>query len=63
MRIRFTAALIQFGPRPSLRGTRRWWLGSSAGQDIHVYWGKLLRINVHVPDDDVPYLVPKDNPF
>jgi glucose/arabinose dehydrogenase len=33
-----------------------------AGQDLHVLWGKLLRINVDTPDD-VPYTVPKDNPF
>jgi glucose/arabinose dehydrogenase len=33
-----------------------------AGQDLHVLWGKLLRINVDSPDE-VPYTVPKDNPF
>jgi len=59
--------MIAFGPDGYLyvgRGDGGWEGDPlNAGQNIHVWWGKLLRINVHVPDDDIPYLVPKDNPF
>jgi glucose/arabinose dehydrogenase len=59
--------MIQFGPDGYLYISRGdgGWEGDplNAGQDIGVYWGKILRINVNVPDDDIPYLVPKDNPF
>lgn len=59
--------MIQFGPDGYLYISRGdgGWEGDplNAGQDISVYWGKILRINVNVPDDDIPYLVPKDNPF
>lgn len=34
----------------------------NAGQRLDVLWGKLLRIDVDTPDD-VPYAIPKDNPF
>lgn len=34
-----------------------------AGQRLDTTMGKLLRINVDVPDDSLPYMVPKDNPF
>jgi Glucose / Sorbosone dehydrogenase len=34
-----------------------------AGQRLDTTMGKILRINVDVPDDSIPYLVPKDNPF
>jgi glucose/arabinose dehydrogenase len=34
-----------------------------AGQRLDTTMGKILRINVDVPDDSTPYLVPKDNPF
>jgi glucose/arabinose dehydrogenase len=34
-----------------------------AGQRLDTTMGKILRINVDVPDDSFPYLVPKDNPF
>mgnify|MGYP001766079909 CR=1 FL=1 len=33
-----------------------------AGQSLNVPWGKMLRIDVDTPDD-VPYAIPKDNPF
>ena len=33
-----------------------------AGQRLEVLWGKLLRVDVDAPDD-VPYAIPKDNPF
>jgi glucose/arabinose dehydrogenase len=59
--------MIQFGPDGYLYIARGdgGWEGDplNAGQDLHVWWGKLLRINVHVPDDSIPYLVPNDNPF
>jgi glucose/arabinose dehydrogenase len=59
--------MIQFGPDGYLYVSRGdgGWEGDplNAGQDIHVLWGKILRINVHVPDDTIPYLVPSDNPF
>jgi hypothetical protein len=59
--------MIQFGPDGYLYVSRGdgGWEGDplNAGQDIHVLWGKILRINVHVPDDSIPYLVPNDNPF
>jgi Glucose / Sorbosone dehydrogenase len=34
-----------------------------AGQRLDTTTGKILRINVDVADDSMPYLVPKDNPF
>jgi glucose/arabinose dehydrogenase len=34
-----------------------------AGQRLDVTMGKILRINVDVPDDGTPYAIPKDNPF
>ena len=59
--------MIQFGPDGYLYISRGdgGWEGDplNAGQDIHVLWGKILRINVHVPDDSIRYLVPNDNPF
>jgi Glucose / Sorbosone dehydrogenase len=59
--------MIQFGPDGYLYISRGdgGWEGDplNAGQDIHVLWGKILRINVHVSDDSIPYVVPSDNPF
>ncbi len=34
-----------------------------AGQDLGTWLGKMLRIDVDTPDDTVPYLIPKTNPF
>ena len=55
--------MIQFGPDGYLYISRGdgGWEGDplNAGQDIHVLWGKILRINVHVSDDSIPYVVPK----
>ena len=34
-----------------------------AGQRLDTTMGKILRVNVDVADDSIPYLVPKDNPF
>ena len=59
--------MIAFGPDGDLyigQGDGGWEGDPlNAGQDIHTWLGKILRINVHVPDDDIPYLVPKDNPY
>lgn len=58
---------ILFGPDGML------WIGSGdggwegdpyeAGQDLSTPLGKMLRINVDVEDDSIPYTIPKDNPF
>ena len=58
--------MITFGPDGYLyigKGDGGWegdplW----AGQDLSVLWGKLLRIDVNVPDN-VTYRVPEDNPY
>jgi glucose/arabinose dehydrogenase len=58
--------MIAFGPDGKLYISKGdgGWEGDprDAGQDLSVLWGKLLRIDVDTPDD-VPYVVPKDNPF
>lgn len=58
--------MIAFGPDGKLyigKGDGGWEGDPlNAGQRLNVYWGKLLRIDVDTPDD-VPYAVPKDNPF
>ena len=58
--------MIAFGPDGKLyigKGDAGWEGDPlNAGQDLNVLWGKILRIDVD-SDDDVPYKVPKDNPF
>jgi hypothetical protein len=58
--------MITFGPDGKLyigKGDGGWEGDPlDAGQRLNVHWGKLLRIDVDTPDD-VPYAVPKDNPF
>ena len=58
--------MIAFGPDGKLyigKGDGGWEGDPlDAGQRLDVHWGKLLRIDVDTPDD-VPYAVPKDNPF
>ena len=57
---------IDFGPDGKLyigKGDGGWEGDPlNAGQRLDVLWGKLLRIDVDTPDD-VPYAIPKDNPF
>jgi glucose/arabinose dehydrogenase len=58
---------MQFGPDGYLyigKGDGGWEGDPlDAGQRLDTTMGKILRINVDTPDDSVPYLVPKDNPF
>jgi glucose/arabinose dehydrogenase len=58
--------MIAFGPDGKLyigKGDGGWEGDPlNAGQRLDVHWGKLLRIDVDTPDD-VPYAIPKDNPF
>jgi glucose/arabinose dehydrogenase len=59
---------IEFGPDGYLYITSGdgGWEGDplDAGQDLATWLGKILRIDVDVPDDSPePYRVPKDNPF
>ena len=58
--------MIAFGPDGKLyigKGDAGWEGDPlNAGQDLNVFWGKILRIDVDTPDD-VPYAIPKDNPF
>lgn len=58
--------MIAFGPDGKLyigKGDGGWEGDPlNAGQRLDVLWGKLLRIDVDTPDD-VPYAIPKDNPF
>ena len=58
--------MIAFGPDGKLyigKGDAGWEGDPlNAGQDLNVLWGKILRIDVDTADD-VPYTVPKDNPF
>jgi glucose/arabinose dehydrogenase len=58
--------MITFGPDGKLyigKGDGGWEGDPlDAGQRLDVHWGKLLRIDVDTADD-VPYAVPKDNPF
>jgi glucose/arabinose dehydrogenase len=58
---------MQFGPDGYLylgKGDGGWEGDPlDAGQRLDTTMGKLLRINVDVPDDSTPYLIPKDNPF
>ena len=34
-----------------------------AGQDLSTLLAKMLRIDINVEDDSIPYKIPKDNPF
>jgi glucose/arabinose dehydrogenase len=58
--------MIAFGPDGKLyigKGDGGWEGDPlNAGQDLNVLWAKILRIDVDTPDD-VPYEVPKDNPY
>jgi glucose/arabinose dehydrogenase len=58
--------MIAFGPDGKLyigKGDAGWEGDPlDAGQRLDVLWGKILRIDVDTPDD-VPYAIPKDNPF
>jgi glucose/arabinose dehydrogenase len=58
--------MIAFGPDNMLyvgKGDGGWEGDPlNAGQSLDTHLGKMLRINVNTPDD-VPYEVPKDNPF
>lgn len=58
--------MITFGPDGMLyigKGDGGWEGDPlNAGQDLTVLWAKLLRIDVDTPDD-VPYAIPKDNPY
>lgn len=58
--------MITFGPDNMLyigKGDGGWEGDPlNAGQDLTVLWAKILRIDVDTPDD-VPYSIPKDNPF
>ncbi|MGV3653287.1 MAG: PQQ-dependent sugar dehydrogenase [Noviherbaspirillum sp.] len=58
--------MIAFGPDGKLyigKGDGGWEGDPlNAGQSLDTHLGKLLRIDVDT-DDDVPYVVPKDNPF
>ncbi|HUN92776.1 MAG TPA: PQQ-dependent sugar dehydrogenase [Burkholderiaceae bacterium] len=58
--------MIAFGPDGKLyigKGDGGWEGDPlDAGQRLDVLWGKMLRIDVDTADD-VPYAVPKDNPF
>jgi glucose/arabinose dehydrogenase len=58
---------MQFGPDGYLylgKGDGGWEGDPlDAGQRLDTTMGKILRINVDVPDDSIPYLIPKDNPF
>ncbi|MBW7923860.1 MAG: PQQ-dependent sugar dehydrogenase [Burkholderiaceae bacterium] len=58
--------MITFGPDGKLyigKGDGGWEGDPlNAGQDLTVLWAKILRIDVDTPDD-VPYAIPKDNPY
>jgi glucose/arabinose dehydrogenase len=58
---------LQFGPDGYLyigKGDGGWEGDPlDAGQRLDTTMGKILRINVDVSDDSIPYLIPKDNPF
>jgi glucose/arabinose dehydrogenase len=58
---------IEFGPDGYLyigKGDGGWEGDPlDAGQRLDTTMGKILRINVDVPDDSIPYVVPKTNPF
>lgn len=58
--------MIAFGPDGKLyigKGDAGWEGDPlDAGQRLDVFWGKLLRIDVDTADD-VPYAIPRDNPF
>jgi len=58
---------IEFGPDGYLyiASGDGGWEGDpyEAGQDLSTLLGKMLRIDVDVEDDSIPYEIPKDNPF
>lgn len=58
---------IEFGPDGYLyiASGDGGWEGDpyEAGQDLSTLLGKMLRIDVDVEDDSIPYKIPKDNPF
>ena len=58
---------IEFGPDGMLyiSSGDGGWEGDpyEAGQDLSTPLAKILRINVDVEDDAIPYTIPKDNPF
>jgi glucose/arabinose dehydrogenase len=58
---------IEFGPDGMLYigSGDGGWEGDpyEAGQDLSTPLGKILRINVDVEDDSIPYTIPADNPF
>jgi glucose/arabinose dehydrogenase len=58
---------IEFGPDGMLYigSGDGGWEGDpyEAGQDLSTRLGKILRINVDVEDDSIPYTIPDDNPY